>query len=420
VTLSLDRGEVLVRMYNVGFGDCFLIAFPADDRPRKVLVDCGSHSAGSGPVPISEVAARVVEDVTDDDGVPRIDVVVGTHRHQDHVSGFRADVWDDVQVTEVWMPWTEHPTDPQARRIRETQSQVARHLWTALQGAEDERGTRELAENALTNAEAMTTLHKGFAGSPRRRFLPSKDAGENSFPVDSLPGVTVHAMGPSRDPEVIRDMDPPVGGGYLRMVRDQEASGDQEPSGPFSPEWKIAPADFLAENRHLRLTDKERRFLDDLAGVDFFQIAVALDRAVNGTSLMLMFELRDAVLLFPGDAQWGTWQAALANETWRPLLERTAFYKVAHHGSHNATPRAFVEDALGKRGDPAGAPLDDFRAAVSTRTMKRWKFIPKQELMEALAKTSPRVVRSDVRDQPVPDFDFVDELVVETRIPIRR
>ena len=42
-------GEVAVRMYNVGFGDCFLITFPAPDRPRKVLVDCGFHAAGPPP-----------------------------------------------------------------------------------------------------------------------------------------------------------------------------------------------------------------------------------------------------------------------------------------------------------------------------------------------------------------------------------
>ena len=41
--------EVSVRMYNVGFGDSFLLTFPADDRPRRVLVDCGNHAAGPPP-----------------------------------------------------------------------------------------------------------------------------------------------------------------------------------------------------------------------------------------------------------------------------------------------------------------------------------------------------------------------------------
>lgn len=35
-----------------------------------------------------------------------------------------------------------------------------------------------------------------------------------------------------------------------------------------------------------------------LAEVDAFALAVALEKAVNGTSLVLMFELGDAYLLF--------------------------------------------------------------------------------------------------------------------------
>ena len=34
--------------------------------------------------------------------------------------------------------------------------------------------------------------------------------------------------------------------------------------------------------------------------------AAALDNALNNTSLMLMFEVGDQYLLFPGDSQWGT------------------------------------------------------------------------------------------------------------------
>ena len=83
--LDADADHVLIRMYNVGFGDCFLLVFPASDRPRKVLIDCGSHSAGRGPASIQDVCARVLSDVAGDGGVARIDLVIATHRHQDHV-----------------------------------------------------------------------------------------------------------------------------------------------------------------------------------------------------------------------------------------------------------------------------------------------------------------------------------------------
>jgi hypothetical protein len=45
MTLATDRNHITIRMYNVGFGDAFLIVFPGDERPRRVLVDCGTHAA---------------------------------------------------------------------------------------------------------------------------------------------------------------------------------------------------------------------------------------------------------------------------------------------------------------------------------------------------------------------------------------
>jgi len=58
---------------------------------------------------------------------------------------------------------------------------------------------------------------------------------------------------------------------------------------------------------------------------------------------MLMLEISGTFLLFPGDAQWGTWNAVMEDPEWKQLLERIAFYKIGHHGSHNATPKDFVE-----------------------------------------------------------------------------
>ena len=34
--------KLRVRMYRVGFGDCFLLTFDGDEGPKHVLIDCGS------------------------------------------------------------------------------------------------------------------------------------------------------------------------------------------------------------------------------------------------------------------------------------------------------------------------------------------------------------------------------------------
>ena len=37
---------IRIRMYRVGFGDCFLVSFPVQNAYEHVLVDCGVHARG--------------------------------------------------------------------------------------------------------------------------------------------------------------------------------------------------------------------------------------------------------------------------------------------------------------------------------------------------------------------------------------
>jgi hypothetical protein len=386
---------------------------------------------------MSEVVERVVADVKEEGGSV-IDVVVASHRHRDHVLGFEQRAWDSVRVGEVWMPWTEHPTDPEARRIRETQARKARQLLLAFQSLALDPAERaalvQLTENSLTNAKAMETLHRGFRGGPLRRFLPPRN-GRRSMRPSILPRVTVHLLGPSRDEDVIRDMEPPREESFLRAAR--AAAGEAPPGPPFAPSWLLSPAGdaflpwFRARSRSraatgtrpLRPADAgfveawvaglgiDEKLLDAvnaLGGDDALAAAVALDKAVNGTSLMLLFQVGRALLLFPGDAQWGTWKRAMDDPVWREMLGGLSFLKVGHHGSHNATPVTFVDEV-------ARAP---FTAMVSTRATKRYKEIPRRPLLERLMSKCPGlVVRSDDAQVAAP-FERKGPLATETRVPV--
>ena len=110
--------HVVVRAYNVGFGDCFLLLIPdattGTSRPRRVLIDCGSITFGDTGLDFESLVQRIIVDVTDQDGVARIDVVIATHRHRDHILGFGRPDWAAVHVGEVWLPWCESPDDGSA------------------------------------------------------------------------------------------------------------------------------------------------------------------------------------------------------------------------------------------------------------------------------------------------------------------
>jgi len=220
----VETPGVRVRMYDVGFGDCFLLFIPTRDGQRKVLIDCGSIAARKKSS--KEIVGQTIADVTDEDGKARIDIVVATHRHRDHISGFADRRWNDVEVKEVWMPWTEALDDPDARHIRQEQARLAAALHATFLRMNADQELIDLAFNALTNEDAMDVLHHGFAGAPLRRLLPGRQQHDRILRTDLLPGVFVHVLGTSHDEDMVRDMEPPADQSYLRLADDGTDDGN--------------------------------------------------------------------------------------------------------------------------------------------------------------------------------------------------
>ena len=131
-------------------------------------------------------------------------------------------------------------------------------------------------------------------------------------------------------------------------------------------------------------------------------IVTQLDKQMNNTSLILLFESASKKLLFPGDAQMENWSVALGKDKYRKLLADVDLYKVGHHGSLNATPKT-MWGAFTKKG-PKGKS-GRLKTVLSTMPGKHGAEhshteVPRETLLTAL-RTQSELHSTHTLDQEV-------------------
>ena len=365
-----------IRMYRVGFGDCFLVSFPVDGDYRHILIDCGVHARGDIHT-MKDIIANIAQETQ-----KQLVVVIATHAHQDHISGFGsgADTFKGFSVGEVWMPWTEDPADDLASRLRRKRNALALALADHFALAGGSAEALAAVQNISGNQAPLQLLHSGFNGKARVRYL---EAGDELSSVTGIPGLSVKVLGPPRDQEFLSRMDPPASQRYLQPGADG-AARFQNVVVPFSAKWARKRNDPLVEPVRMRPVE-EKHLQQKLADLSLEELAFTLDQALNNTSVVTLMSFSGQKLLFPGDAQYGNWKFWLQQKSSDELLAGIQFYKVAHHGSFNATPKGALQKMA-----PGG-----FAAMASTQSVP-WKSIPRMPLMRALeAQTKRKLVRSD-------------------------
>jgi hypothetical protein len=394
---------IRIRMYRIGFGDCFLLSLPVAGGTEHILIDCGVH--GQGDIHKIGDAVENVRAVTEG----QLALVIASHAHQDHISGFTSfgDTFRQMVVREVWMPWTENPTDPKARQHKLTLTAMTEKVAQHLNAAPNASAKALYAvQNLVPNRPALDLLRSGINGGAVRYL----EAGKTIDDALGIAGLRVRVLGPPRDEKLLGRMDPPSSDRFLRASADGvEMVGAIR---PFDDRWTASAAEYPPDI----IKPAELQELTNLAG-DAGELALALDRVMNNTSLVVLFSYRGRDLLFPGDAQYGNWQGWINNEDAAAILGSLDFYKVAHHGSHNATPKSAFDQM-----NPHG-----FAAMISTQSMP-WPSIPFEKLVRGLERISKGFVRSDtlavagaetVPAPPLPDGFVKGDFWYDYLIPVR-
>lgn len=394
---------VTVRTYKIGFGDCFLLSFRyGPDISRHVLIDFGSNRlpAGAAKDHMQQVAAQIKKDCAG-----KLQAVVATHRHQDHISGFSTNaagtasgnIIASCEPEIVIQPWTEDPDlDSKAVKpalsahahfrgaLREMQAYASR-VASSLPGYESLQAAQQnevefKASNGVSNASATENLTR--MGRRKPAYVKSGDKVDLSV---ELPGVGITILGPPTLAEAGTLAYAASSPEYWLSVRQswaslnshQERRPGHESQIPLEARWFVAAAKRASEEEALGLVR-------------------ILDSYLNNTSVILLFEAAGKKLLFPGDAQLENWSCALKKPDVVALLKQVDLYKVGHHGSRNATPKK-LWSLFDKRGSRASAAR--LRTVLSTMqgVYHDTYEVPRKVLVDALKSESTLYDSEDIK-----------------------
>jgi L-ascorbate metabolism protein UlaG (beta-lactamase superfamily) len=424
-------------MYRQGLGDCFLISLPRidrSDRPFYVMIDCGVVLGTPDPKPIM---TQVIEDIVHETG-GAVDLLVATHEHWDHLSGFvqAEDSFKKLAADEVWLAWTEDPKDELTRKLKEEKGLALASLrmgLSHLQLAGDSDSAAEfngileffgMAKGATTGDALKNVREK----TSEPRYCRPTDAPV----VPAGTNARFYVLGPPHDEKMLREINPSgrdketygLALGNFQMFLDGAgtALGETDIDRPFDQQYEI-PFVYAQSAPELEFFRQHYWQPDNAAPDDWRRIdsdwldgasnlALQLDSLTNNTSLVLAIELADGdVLLFAADAQVGNW-LSWQERSWTvdgktvtgpDLLKRTILYKVGHHGSHNATLKEQGLEQMGRL-RVAMIPVDHAMAVK-----KRWGKMPLDDLVDALKKQAKGVVLRVDEPKPATQENVVEQ-----------
>lgn len=381
--------KLLIRLFDVGLGDCIYCRIPKahkDGRDFHILIDCGTLSSTEY---LSKAVANFKTLLPSIGGKRHVDLLVVTHEHKDHMTGFGMKLWDEISFGAIWMSAAMDLNHPESRRAKKLHSFAAGAMERALRlNLSLSPQFTELAAALALNKASMTTLRETLPKA--NKIKPTYVHARSTKTELRLPlkGASISVLGPEKDIDFYylgKEGDPSLRRlGFIDGLPDPATAVPDPDTIPMPA--NIDPADF--QRLRSRMLSTALAFAD-------------LDGKVcNNTSVILLIEWKGKRLLFVGDAEWdGAYKEGKGNCAWNvmwnlrkeKLKGPLAFYKIGHHGSVNATPWGMT--AAASKGEPL-AILDAIlperskakaKAIVSTRR-GNYETIPRTDLLAEIGR----------------------------------
>jgi hypothetical protein len=403
--------DVEIRMYKMGTGDCFAIKLLSQGiTVFKLMIDAGTWQGSKEKLtPFIQNLKTYLDNKAD------VLIVTHEHKDHVHAFAACEELFTDgtFEVGEIWMGWTENDRKGKVKDWKEDYGEKKKALGLATRklqevmnsddykkqfaGSKDADkmlGARKVFAGVLNgfadlhmSLDEATNLYKGgLAGMdvvkekiPKTRIRYHKP-GDMIQDLGEAEGVKIYVLGPPQLYDEVRKEAGGEGESYThnKKLKESEAfsaavlnmdnngfvKGSLLPfdehffeSNPTNP--SVVDAAEMEMQKKLDAVkveyDKDAwRKIDYDWMFSAGSFALRMNGLTNNLSLALAIEFGDdgKVLLFPGDAEYGSWdswhripwkQKGIVKKDGKEihftedLLNRTVFYKVAHHLSHNGT-----------------------------------------------------------------------------------
>ena len=399
-------------MYKMGTGDFFLLQFMGkeDEKPISMMIDCGAiYGDEEKMTPYinnmitetnGEIDYLVITHEHDDH-------VSGFEKCEELFK-------NSFKSNEVWFAWTEDDSDPRVKEWKTEYGKKKKalslisnklkeatntSLFSEIYGYGSNKSKRiEERKKFVKNLDQYLGLNdniplgvkkkyagglegmnlvkdKSFTKCKKMKYLSAGDIIQN---IEGLDNIKIYVLAPSHKWKDAKNVHGKEGEAYkhnkeLEFVKGLSslpfANTDTEYKDhlPFEEEYldkgkyslnKNEQEELKANNKlsnqksnYYSSRNKYRRIdYDWLFGSA--NLALRITRGINNLSLVLAIEFTDTgrVLLFPGDAEIGSWvswhdinwkeiEGPQSTTTTENILRNTVFYKVAHHLSNYGTSK---------------------------------------------------------------------------------
>ena len=431
VNAKVDR--VAIRMYCIGTGDCFVLKFFAGKtRKYTMMIDCGCCKGG--PAEFKPFMQDLVQYVNNS-----IDLLVVSHEHNDHVNGFakHPEIFKAMEIKEAWFAWTENPEDPDgfAQDLLKKRSNMrmalqnaitaykSRHdtLRTNVTGQESKKAYDQIMLNNssafLNGLDTLASINLDVEDGTESKALPGmriiKEILEKKkvkirylspgdiVTVSQAPGIKFNVLGPpqrkdfmfkeGKEGRDVYEKNFALNDSSLSVNAFLSLNQTVRNDVPFASDYIVYGDDMESVYQDPK---NQWRMINDDWLTSAGSLALRLNSHINNTSLALAIEsaATGKVLLFPGDAEYGSWESWHQIKKWNKkgkdgkhltedLLNRTIFYKVGHHLSYNGT--ALEKGILMMESDELAAMATLDRKAIA----EKWKStMPNKLLLKELIK----------------------------------